>query len=71
MLTRLLNAFFDKRSSVDRLYDKLEPEQLRDLIHKLAMDERLAPNSKRLLMAAIVQQESTIEAKESMIDSLD
>jgi len=71
MLTRLLNAFFDKRSSVDGLNDKLEPEQLLDLMHKLAMDERLAPNSKRLLMATIVQQESTIEAKEPMIESLD
>lgn len=66
MLDKLFSVFFSKKDPAQQLYHSLNTEQMVDLLHYMALDERIKMKSRRLIMAAIVHQESTIEEKENM-----
>ena len=66
MLAKLITVIFNKKDPAHQLYHSLNTEQLVDLLHFVALDKRIKMKSRRLIMAAIVHQESAIEEKESM-----
>jgi len=66
MFAKLFNVLFTKTDPAQQLLHTLNTEQMLDLLHYMALDERINMKSRRLIMAAIVHQESTIEEKENM-----